>query len=307
MKVYRSETRKVIKRFLDGRLGFSDCIASLDAALANLKSRLTGEPIGPLRALILENNDIVMKEMQRRGLPPSDSKILAALGDGIAVSDYRPGEVIYAQGDSGDAVFYIQKGRVKLTVVSKLGKQAVIGVLSAGSFLGEACLRGQPHAATATAVGKSSIQRLDKLSMMRALAENLAFSELFLAHLLSRNLRMEEDMVDQILNSHEKRLARALLMLADFGKRGRPKKAIPKISFEALAQMVGTTISRVNFFMKKFRKLGFIDYNGVLKINNSLLNVVLHDQFVTVATDPFPASLSPPHRTPGRRARLKDL
>jgi CRP-like cAMP-binding protein len=307
MKVYRSETRKAIKSFLDGRLGFSDCIASLDAALATLKSRLTGEPIAPLRALILENNNIVMKEMQRRALPPSDPKILAALGDGIAIADYRPGQVIYTQGDSGDAVFYIQKGRVKLTVVSKLGKQAVMGVLSAGSFLGEACLRGQPHAATATAVGKSSIQRLDKLSMIRALAENLAFSELFLAHLLSRNLRMEEDMVDQILNSHEKRLARALLMLADFGKRGRPKKAIPKISFEALAQMVGTTISRVNFFMKKFRKLGFIDYNGVLKINNSLLNVVLHDQFVTVAADPFPARLSPSHRTPGRRARLKNL
>src|ERR1700687_3366212 len=209
-----------------------------------------------------------------------DPKILAALGDGITVSDYRQGQVIYAQGDSGDAVYYIQKGRVKLTVVSKFGKQAVMGVLGAGSFLGEGCLRGQPHAATATAMGKSSINRLDKLTMIRVLGENLAFSELFLAHLLSRTLNMEADMVYQILNSHEKRLARALLLLANFGKESRPKSVIPKISFEALALMVGTTISRVSFFMKKFRKSGFIDYNGGLKINNSLLNVVLHDQFV---------------------------
>ena len=214
--------------------------------------------------------------------------------------------MIYAQGDVGDAVFYIQKGRVKLTVASKFGKQAIIGILGAGSFFGEACLKGQPHAATATALGKSSIERLDKSSMLRVLGENLAFSELFLDHLLSRNLSMEEDMVYQILNSHEKRLARALLMLANFGKKGRPKKVIPKISFEALAQMVGTTISRVSFFMKKFRKLGFIDYNGELKINNSLLNVVLHDQFVTMATDPFPVTLSP-QRTSGRRVRWKDV
>ena len=131
------------------------------------------------------------------------------------------------------------------------------------------------------------------------LGENLAFSEMFLAHLLSRNLSLEKDMVYQILNSHEKRLARALLMLANFGKKGRPKSVIPRISFEALAQMVGTTISRVGFFMRKFRKLGFIDYNGELKINNSLLNVVIHDQFVTMATDPFPVT-----RTPGRRVKL---
>lgn len=234
-----------------------------------------------------------------------DPKILAALGDGITVSDYRQGQVIYAQGDSGDAVYYIQKGRVKLTVVSKFGKQAVMGVLEAGSFLGEGCLRGQPHAATATAMSKSSINRLDKLTMIRVLGENLAFSELFLAHLLSRTLNMEADMVYQILNSHEKRLARALLLLANFGKESRPKSVIPKISFEALALMVGTTISRVSFFMKKFRKSGFIDYNGGLKINNSLLNVVLHDQFVVMANDPLPITLSP-RRTPGRRVKLKD-
>ena len=161
------------------------------------------------------------------------------------------------------------------------------------------------HAATAQSMGKSSIERLDKTHVTRALGESLAFSELFLAHLLSRNLSLEEDMVYQILNSNEKRLARALLLLANFGKKGRPKSKIPKISLEALAQMVGTTISRVNFFMKKFRKLGFIQYNGELKINNSLLNVVLRDQLIPTANDPFAVTLRP-HRTLGRRVKLKD-
>ncbi|MEO8053471.1 MAG: helix-turn-helix domain-containing protein, partial [Acidobacteriota bacterium] len=183
---------------------------------------------------------------------------------------------------------------------------AVIGVLEAGSFLGEACLRGQPHAATATATGKALIERLEKLTTLRVLGENLAFSERFLSHLLTRNLSLEEGMVYQILNSHEKRLARALLMLADFGKKGRPKSVIPKISFETLAQLVGTSISRVGFFMRKFRKLGFIDYNGEFKINNSLLSVVLRDQFVTTATDPLPATLSPP-RTPRRKMKRKEV
>ncbi len=224
---------------------------------------------------------------------------MAAFGSGISVSDYHPRQVIYAQGDSGDAVFYVQKGRVKLTVVSKFGKQAVLGILGSGSFLGEASLKGQPHAATATAMGKASLKRLEKSSMLRVLSENLAFSELFLDHLLSRNLAIEEDMVYQILNSHEKRLARALLMLADFGKKGSPKTAIPRITFEALAQMVGTTIARVSFFMKKFRRLGFIEYNGELKIHNSLLNVILYDQ-LTMATDSVPIAL-PPSQTPGRK------
>jgi CRP/FNR family transcriptional regulator, cyclic AMP receptor protein len=286
MEVYKSETKELIRRFLAHRLSFPDCVAALDDALADLTSRLTGEQIAPLRVLILENNQIVMKEMERRGPPPFDRKTLAAFGDGITDSDYRPGQVIFAQGDSGDSVFYIQKGRVKLSVTSKFGKQAILGILGVGSFLGEGCLKGQPHAATATAIGKASLRRLDKSSMLRVLGENLAFSELFMDHLLSRNLVIEEDMVYQILNSHEKRLARALLMLADFGKKGGPKTAIPRITFEALAQMVGTTISRVSFFMKKFRRLGFIDYNGELKINNSLLNVILYDQFVTPPQTP---------------------
>ena len=303
MEIYKSETREVIRRFLNHRLSFHDCIAALEAALGDLTSRLTGEQIAPLHALILENNKIVMKEMQRRGPSPLfNAEILAALGDGITVSGYRPGQILYAQGDSGDAVFYIQKGRVKLTAASKLGKQAVIGVLGPGSFLGEACLRGQPHAATATVMNKSWVERLDKSAMARVLSENLAFSELFVAHLLSRSLRMEEDMIYQILNSHEKRLARALLMLANFGTKGKPKNVIGRISFEALAQMIGTTISRVGFFMRKFRKLGFIDYNGELRINNSLLNVVIHDQFVTIAGNPLPAT-PVPRRTPAKRVK----
>ncbi len=306
MEVYKRETREVIKRFLGHRLSFTACLSALDSAFADLIPRLTGEEFVPLHALILKNNEIVMKEMERRGPPPFDLKSLAAFGDGITASDYRPGQVIYAQGDSGDAVFYIKKGRVKLTVVSKLGKQAIIGFLAAGSFLGEACLKGQPHAATATAMGKASMERLEKWTMLRVLSENLSFSERFLSHLLTRNLSLEEGMVYQILNSHEKRLARALLMLADFGKKGRPKKAIPKIGFETLAQLVGTTISKVSFFMRKFRKLGFIDYNGELKINNSLLNVVLHDQFVTMATAPLPVPLSP-HPATRRRIKAKDV
>jgi CRP/FNR family transcriptional regulator, cyclic AMP receptor protein len=306
MKVYKRETREVIKRFLGHRISFPACVAALDAAFADLVPRLNGEQFAPLRALILENNNMVMKEMERRGPTPFDAKTLAALGDGITASDYRAGQVIYEQGDFGNAVFYLKKGRAKLTVVSKLGKQAVIGVLGAGSFLGEGCLRGQPHAATATAMGKASIERLDKASVLRALSENLAFSELFLSHLLTRNLSLEEGMVYQILNSHEKRLARALLMLANFGKKGRPKSVIPKISFETLAQLVGITISRVGFFMRKFRKLGFIDYNGELRINNSLLNVILHDQFVTMATDPLPVAHSP-HSAARRKMKVKEL
>jgi CRP/FNR family cyclic AMP-dependent transcriptional regulator len=305
MEVYKSETREIIRRFLAHRLSFDHCVAALDAALADLTPRLTDEQMGSLRALMLENNEIVMKEMEKRGPPPFDPKILSPFDAGITVSDCRPGQVLFSQGDSGEAVFYVRKGRVKLTVASKFGKKAVIGVLEAGSFLGEGCLRGHPYAATATTMVKSSIERLDKLTVIRGLSENLAFSELFLTHLLSRNIRMEEDMIYQILNSHEKRLARALLLLADFGKAGRRKSVIPKVSFEALAQMVGTTISRVSAFMRKFRKLGFIDYNGELRINNSLLNVVLHDQFVTMANDPFPVTLSP-HRTPRRRMKLRD-
>jgi len=305
MDTFRSKTREAIKSFLDRKLSFPDCMAALNAALADLTPRLTGEQIGPLRVLIAENNDIVMKEMERRASLPFDPGIMAALGNGVAFSDCRPGEVLYTQGDTGEAVFYIQKGRVRLTVVSKFGKKAVTGVLGAGCFLGEACLRGRPHAVTATVMVKSAIMRLDKSSMVSLLGRDPAFSELFLDHLLSRNISIEEDMVYQILNSNEKRLARALLLVANFGKKGRPRSTVPKISFAVLAQTVGTSISRISFFMKKFRKLGFIDYNGELKINNSLLNVVLHDQFVIMPNDPLPVTRLP-HRPPRKRAKVKN-
>ena len=305
MEVYKRETNKVIRRFRDHKLSFPDCIAALDAALADLTLRLTGEQFVAARALITENYDIVMKEMGWRGPPPLDPKMLPTLGAGITVSDYRSGQVIYAQGDSGDAVFYIQKGKVKLTVLSKFGKKAVTGVLGAGSFLGERCLSGLEHAVTATVMVKSSIMRLHRSSVLRLLNTHLAFSELFLQHMLSRNLSMEEDMISQVLNSQEKRLARALLLLADFGKEGRPKSVVPRMSFETLAQMVGTTISRVRYFMNKFRKLGFIDFNGELQINNSLLNVVLHDQFVIMENDPF-AGTRRSHGTRGSKSRGKD-
>lgn len=245
------------------------------------------------------------KEREGRGPLPFDPGILAAPGDGITLEEYRRGQVLYAQGDSGETVFYIQKGRVELVIVSRFGKKAVMGVLGPGSFLGEGCLRGRPHATTATALVKSSIIRLDKTSVTRLLSKDPAFSELFLDHLLTRNITVEEDMIDQILNSNEKRLARTLLLVANFGKKGGPRSTVPKISFAVLAQTVGTTTSRVGFFMKKFRRLGFIDYNGKLKINNSLLNVVLHDQFVIMPNDPLPVTRLP-RRLPRRRVKLKN-
>src|SRR5579863_4292690 len=222
MEVYRSDSREIIERFLNYKLSFPDCVAALDAAFADLTPRLTNEQFAPLRVLILENNEMVMKEMERRGPPPFDPKILAVLGDGIQVASYRPGQTIYAQGETGDAVFYIQKGGVKLTAVSKFGKQAVIGILGAGSFLGEASLKGQPHAATAAAMGKASIERMEKSSVLRALSENLAFSELFLSHLLSRNLSLEEDMVYQILNSAD---------VGQFWKRRQTQERDPEDQF----------------------------------------------------------------------------
>ncbi len=288
MDVYKSETREVIRRFLGFRLSFPDCIAALDSALADLTTRMTGAQLATVRAVMMENNNIVMQEMARRGPPPSEPNILAALGDGVTPAVYQRGQTIYGQGDSGEQIFYIQKGRVNLTVVSKFGKKAIMGVLGAGSFLGERCLKEQPHAATATTMIKSSVLRLDKRNVLRALDENAAFSGLFRDHLLSRNLRIEEDIIYQVLNSNERRLARVLLLMANFGEHGAPKTVLPKISFESLAERVGTTISKIGFFMRKFRKLGFIEYNGELKIHSSLLNVVLHDQFAMIATHPAP-------------------
>ncbi len=185
---------------------------------------------------------------------------------------------IFSQGDAAEAVFYVQAGKVKLTVVSQQGKEAVVAILERGAFFGESCLAGQViRTASATAVEDSTIVRIDKDAMIRVLHEEPTFAELFMAYLLAHTIRIEEDLVDQLFNSSEKRLARVLLLLAHFGKEGKPETVITKISQETLAEMIGTTRSRVSFFMNKFRKMGFIDYNGELHVHSSLLNVVLHD------------------------------
>ena len=188
-------------------------------------------------------------------------------------------QTIFTQGDSADAVFYIQQGKVRLTVVSTIGKEATLGILNKGDFFGEGCLAGQPlRMGSATAMTDCEFMRIDKKAMMLALHQEHTLSDLFTAYLLGRNIRYEEDLVDQLFNSSEKRLARTLLLLAHFGKEGVPEAVVPKISQETLAEMVGTTRSRVSFFMNRFRKLGFVDYgeNG-LQVHSSLLNVVLHD------------------------------
>ncbi len=188
-------------------------------------------------------------------------------------------QIVFSQGDPADAVFYVQSGRIKLSVISKGGKEATIALLTEGDFLGEECIaNSQPlRMATATAIIEGAVLKIDKKEMVRALHEQHALSDIFVAYLLSRNRRVQEDLVDQLFNSSEKRLARALLLLAQFGKENQLETVIPKISQEVLAEMVGTTRSRVNFFMNRFRKLGFIEYNGTLLVHPSLLSVVLHD------------------------------
>jgi CRP/FNR family transcriptional regulator, cyclic AMP receptor protein len=203
---------------------------------------------------------------------------LATIDGGRTVSYYQKGEVIFSQGEPADSVFYIQKGKVKITVVSKQGKEAVVAVLGPDEFCGEGCMAGQPRRmATASAMAECDIMKLQMADILRVLHEEPAFSEMFVSHLLARTIRVEADLVDQLFNSSEKRLARALLLLANFGKEGRPETVIAKISQETLAEMIGTTRSRVSFFMNKFRKLGLIDYNGHLEVHSSLLNVVLHE------------------------------
>jgi CRP/FNR family cyclic AMP-dependent transcriptional regulator len=204
---------------------------------------------------------------------------LSKVGRGRTIAKYRTNQIVFAQGEEADSVFFIEEGKVKVTVVSEQGKEAVVAVLGRGEFSGEGCLAGQPRRmATATAMTECEIMRLEKAAVIRVLHAEPAFSEMFVSHLLARNIRVEEDLVDQLFNSSEKRLARALLLLANFGKEGRPEPIIAKISQETLAEMIGTTRSRVSFFMNKFRQLGFIEYNGNLVVNSSLLSVVLHDQ-----------------------------
>ena len=217
--------------------------------------------------------------MVRKRTPPFDPQtFLTRVGNGKTSLTSPKKHTIFSQGDAAEAVFYIQAGKVKLTVVSKQGKEAVVAVLERGSFFGESCLAGQTvRSATATALEDSSLVRIDKDAMIRVLHEEPAFAALFIAYLLAHTLRVEEDLVDHLFNSSEMRLARVLLLMAHFGKEGKPETVIAKISQETLAEMIGTTRSRVSFFMNKFRKLGFIDYNGELHVHSSLLNVVLHD------------------------------
>ena len=203
---------------------------------------------------------------------------LSTIDGGRTIADFPRKQTIFAQGDSSDSVFYIQTGTVKLTVVSSNGKEATIGILNEGDFFGEGCLAAQPlRMCTAIAITHCTLMRIDKKSMMEVIHRERGFSDMFVAYLLTRNIRYEEDLVDQLFNSSEKRLARILLLLAHFGEDGKPELAIPKISQQTLAEMVGTTRSRVNFFMNRFRKLGFVRYNGVLEVHPSLLNVVLYD------------------------------
>ena len=218
--------------------------------------------------------------MKRKAKPPFDPKaFLSKVNGGRAISEYRKDKTIFRQGDPSDAVFYIQSGKVKTTVVSEEGKEAVVALLGNGDFFGEGCLTGQPQRlATVSALTECVIVRISKTDITRVIHEEPAFAELFISHLLARNSRVEEDLVDQLFNSSEKRLARTLLLLANFGKEGRPEPIIAKVSQETLAEMIGTTRSRVSFFMNKFRKLGLIDYNGSIEVHSSLLNVVLHDQ-----------------------------
>jgi CRP/FNR family transcriptional regulator, cyclic AMP receptor protein len=201
---------------------------------------------------------------------------LATTGKGRSISTHRKGDKFFAQGDAADAIFYIKKGKVKVTVMSKQGKEAVVALLSADEFFGEGCLIGQPRRlATATAMTECVTMRVEILEMRRVLRREPEFSQMFISHILSRSARVEEDLADQLFNSTEKRLARLLLLLANFGKEGRPEPVVAKITQEMLAEMIGTTRSRVSHFMNKFRQAGFIDYNGHLEVHSSLLSVVL--------------------------------
>ena len=206
-------------------------------------------------------------------------EFLAKVGEGKTIVEYRKDEVVFAQGDAADTIYYIQKGRLKVVVISEQGKEAVVGMLEPGQFFGEGCMNGHSlRIATTTAMEACLVTAIAKTAMLAVLHSEPKFSELFMAHLLTRNSRIEEDLIDQLFNSSEKRLARLLLLLANFGKEGTPQPISPNISQETLAEMIGTTRSRVSFFMNKFRKLGFISYNGKIEVHSSLLNAVLYDK-----------------------------
>ena len=229
------------------------------------------------------------KNGKTAGVPLFDPAVfLATVAIGRDISRYSKKDIIFAQGDEADAVFYIKKGKVKVAVVSKQGKEAVVALLGEDEFVGEGCLIGQlKRLATASAMTECEMMRVEKTEIQRVIHDEPAFSEMFVAHILERNARVEEDLVDQLFNSTEKRLARLLLLMANFGKEGRPEPILAKISQETLAEMIGTTRSRVSHFMNKFRELGFIDYNGHLEVHSSLLGVLLADQ---------PRTVNPPKR-----------
>jgi len=211
--------------------------------------------------------------------PFDPQKFLAKVGEGKIVSTCRRDQLVFSQGEIADAVFYIQQGKVKLTVVSEQGKEAVVAILGPGHFFGEGCLNGHPlRIATARAVDECVITRLEKATMIATVHQKPEFSELFMSYLLTRNSRIEEDLIDQLFNSSEKRLARLLLLLANFGKEGKPEPIVGKFSQETLADMIGTTRSRVSKFMNKFRELGFISYNGTIEVHSALLSVLLNDK-----------------------------
>src|ERR1700686_803397 len=215
---------------------------------------------------------------RKRKLSFDPKRFLAKVGEGKTISKYRKDQIVFSQGQVADAVFYIQQGEIKLTVVSEQGKEAVVAILGPGQFFGEGCLNGHPlRIATTRAMDECVVTRIEKVTMIATIHSEPEFSELFMSYLLTRNSRIEEDLIDQLFNSSKKRLARFLLLLANFGKEGKPEPIVGKFSQETLAEMIGTTRSRLSFFMNRFRKLGFIEYNGKLEVHNSLLNVVLHD------------------------------
>ena len=238
-----------------------------------------------------------MKRTTAAKRPISSRAILVASNGGASTAHYKKRQTMYAQGDAADSIFYVEIGKVKVTVLSVQGKEAIVGVLGASDFFGEGCLAGQPRRmATAAAMMECTITRIKKGAMIRLLRDEPAFSERFMAYLLTRNTRIEEDLVDQLFNSSERRLARLLLILANFGKDGRPEPIAAKVTQQILAGMIGATRARVSFLMNKFRRLGLIDYNGNLEVHNSLLNAVLHDDPHIKAT-----RSSAPSRLGGRR------
>jgi CRP-like cAMP-binding protein len=220
-----------------------------------------------------------MAKAKKKKQPFNVKNFLSTVNGGRTITAYRKNDKIFSQGDPADAVFYIQAGQVKVCIISELGKEAVVALHGKGEFFGEGCLTGQPlRLGTVAAMTDSVIMRIDKGAIVKVLRDEPKFSETFMAYILARNARVEEDLVDQLFNSSEKRLARTLLLMANFGKEAKPEPIIPKVSQETLAQIIGTTRSQVSTFMNKFRQLGFIKYNGDLEVHNSLLNVILHDK-----------------------------